>query len=614
MGLFSLPLALAATTAIPLLAAIYLLRSRYRRQPVSSLMFWTEHRWPQSGGHQLHRIQTPLLLLLELLALICLILAAAGPHWTVSNQRTPLIVILDDSYSMLAGGDDSPRHRALKHIKKAFIDKRQYDIRYVLAGGEPQLLGATYDISNPQNDLAEIWRCLSPQNNIDQALALAMQMIQSQGQVAVLTDHPPPKDFHSDQVRWWAFGKPTANVAIVNAARSEQDEKQRCLFEVANFSPRDQNTLLRITEVTSGRPVQSYRLTLAANQTQRLFADLPEGSGAIAASLQDDALPMDNRVLLLPPPKRPVQVDVQVQNERLRTILIEAIDATKLTQGTQRLPNPHLIITDRVINPSTPTKPPTSVTQSRRDLFDEPWTVHCVVDEKATPYLGPFVMDQTHPLTKGLSLEGTIWAAGPRDQMLGQPVITAGQIPLITDLGRRSGRRDIRLYYQPARSTFHTSANFPAFVWNLLQWRRESLPGFASANVRMGRSVSLALSSNETTVQVTAPDQTKTSLPVVNRTVTILSQQPGLYRIRTENQLYSFACNALSVTESNLTRCATTDQGRWVDQEIMRQEQQDFTWLIAAVALSVMCVHAMVLSTSQSERARELIADERANT
>src|SRR4051812_23213307 len=99
--LLTTPVALWGLLAIPALVAIYWLRNRFRRHPVSSLMLWIDPRQPRSGGTRLHRLQTPLLFLLELLALLLLVLAAAEPRVPLAQGSPPWVVVLDDSYSML---------------------------------------------------------------------------------------------------------------------------------------------------------------------------------------------------------------------------------------------------------------------------------------------------------------------------------------------------------------------------------------------------------------------------------------------------------------------------------------------------------------------------------
>jgi hypothetical protein len=119
--IFTLPWMLLGLTALPVVAAVYWFRNRSRPAVVSSLAFWTDPRTPRQGGRILHRLQTPLSLLLELLAIAALVLAAAGPALVRHDIVRPLVVVLDDSYSMLAkrtektekiGKAESSRQRA----------------------------------------------------------------------------------------------------------------------------------------------------------------------------------------------------------------------------------------------------------------------------------------------------------------------------------------------------------------------------------------------------------------------------------------------------------------------------------------------------------------------
>jgi len=96
------PLAMIALASLPALAAIYILRNRFRRKNVSSLVLWQFHVQSKSGGAKVNRLQLPLLFFLELLALILLVTAATGPRWKLPQSARPLIVVLDDSFSMRA--------------------------------------------------------------------------------------------------------------------------------------------------------------------------------------------------------------------------------------------------------------------------------------------------------------------------------------------------------------------------------------------------------------------------------------------------------------------------------------------------------------------------------
>src|SRR5271170_7449537 len=116
LPLLTYPLALVGLVAVPTLIGIYLLRNRFRRQEVSSLMLWVDARAARDGGTRLRRLQTPLLFLLELLALLLLVFSASDPQMRLTQGTRPLVVVLDDSFSMLAGGEKSPRDLSLKAL------------------------------------------------------------------------------------------------------------------------------------------------------------------------------------------------------------------------------------------------------------------------------------------------------------------------------------------------------------------------------------------------------------------------------------------------------------------------------------------------------------------
>ena len=100
MPFLTYPLALMAAAALPALAAIYILRNRYRRREVSSLMLWEFAVLSREGGAKVNKLQLPLVFFLELLALALLVTAATGPRWQLPAHARPLVVILDDSASM----------------------------------------------------------------------------------------------------------------------------------------------------------------------------------------------------------------------------------------------------------------------------------------------------------------------------------------------------------------------------------------------------------------------------------------------------------------------------------------------------------------------------------
>jgi len=97
---FTFPWALGFLAATTLVALFYFLRMRFRRQPVSSTFLWSRLVEVNEGGARL-RWRSVWLLLLQLLAVVALVLAVAGPQVAITTPVTAgTLYLLDTSASM----------------------------------------------------------------------------------------------------------------------------------------------------------------------------------------------------------------------------------------------------------------------------------------------------------------------------------------------------------------------------------------------------------------------------------------------------------------------------------------------------------------------------------
>ena len=564
---------------MPALAAIYLLRNRSRRQSVSSLMLWADLTRPRQGGRKLQRMQLPLLLLLELLAVAALIAAAADPHIRRSGARLSVVVVLDDSFSMQAGGEASPKQAALSALRRRFRGE-SFTMRLVLAGPDPTVLGEPVGSLREAEKLLERWRCQSPAADLSRAVTLARGIGGATSKILVLTDHPPADDLLGDQVVWQATGRARANQAIVSAMRSEQTAGQRCLLQVGNFADEASHPLLTVHVAATGQTLAQRELSLAAMETTTVFVDLPADVGEIIATLGGDALPLDSEVTLLPAAARTVRVRMVVADEKLRDAIRRGLDATglaKLTSG--RAP---LLITDR--QPSA--------------TADDVWTLRFVVDDTPPAYTGPFLTDNAHRLCEGLDLAGVIWAAGNEPPLPGRAVIAAGDVVLLTDSQGPGRRRLLRCRLQPNRSTLQESVNWVALLWNLLDERGESLPGVATTNARLGESVRINVPYEIETVDVRSPDGAMTRRDCYDGVVYVPADLCGRYIVQAGETAFTFAVNAVQIGESDLTGADSDTWGEWVTAgDVTRQYESVAMWPML-LALGLLALHLALIGRS----------------
>ncbi|HEY7314754.1 MAG TPA: BatA domain-containing protein [Gemmataceae bacterium] len=582
---FTYPLAFWGFLALPILIAIYWLRTRHRRYPVSSLMLWLDPNESQQGGTRLDRLRTPLLFFLELLALTLFVLAAADPHLPLRQSVRPLIVVLDDSFSMQAGGEQSPRNQAVRALAEELKRRPRPSVRFLLAGENTQALSETAHTTPEALDRLRDWRCRASSAQLEEALAFASELGGELPLLLVLSDRAPPHELHKGRVQWWAFGQPRPNLALINAVRTPHDGGERCLLEIANYSEEARESVLVVETGEPPAELQRSNLRLDPHQTRRVILQLREQTALLRARLEDDDLAIDNQVSLLPVAARPVRTDVRMEDKTLRDSIDKALRATGHALPDDK--EPDLVFTDQ--------------TEPLEDAGDA-WVVHVLAEKNAVSYAGPFVFDRNHPLTEGLSLQGVVWGAGKSREVSGSPVLLAGDVPLLTDSETVAGGHALRLRLRPDLSTLPEAPAWPVLVWNLLRWRAEQKPGLKRENLRLGEQAVLSFATPHERVTVVRPDGTRQTLPVQDRRLIVRGDEAGVWSVEADDESASFAVNALSAEESDLTGCVSGRWGDWLDETSLRLEYQSIAWLLLLLVLAIATLHLLLVARSSGKK------------
>lgn len=572
MPIFTIPIAFLAIAAIPVLAAIYWLRNRARDREVSSLFLWMDERQKWDGGRKVERLRTPLSFFLELLAILLLILAAAGPMMRASDRGQSLIVVLDDSFSMQAGNPQSPYQQARRAIEGELRNNSYDRVRFVLAGETPQLLGEMAPETNTPADLLANWHCNHSRADMDEAIAFAFEIGGSRARILAVSDHAPAEPPADGRMQWWSFGSSSQNFAFINALRNRQDTKDRVLLEIANLSDRAGQTNLTI----GAGPPQT--ISLGPRESKQFRLALDANAPALRASLGPDVLDVDNQIILFPEPRKEVATDVRIDDGRIRTLFERALES--LPEAKIGAPNPNLVLTDQA---------------ARAAGEKTAWTLQILSEASASSFLGPFVLDRSHPLTDGLQLGGVIWGGGQSQALAGAPVILAGNIPLLTDL-ERAGRHELQLRFRPDLSTVQQTPVFPILLANLIEWRKQALPGLRESNLRMGAQASLALPVDRNTVTITDPAGARREAKAEENEVLISADLRGAYEISDGEKKYEFAVNAIDAAESDLSRASTGQWGNWARSTEFEWEYSNIAWIFLLLALLVLVIHGWALA------------------
>ena len=107
--------------AIPIIA-LYILKLRRRREPVSTLMFWEELFRERQTTSLFQRLKHLLSLLLQLLFLALLVLAIARPQFAfITKSARQLVLIIDQSASMNAIEEETDGRTRLASAKESAL-------------------------------------------------------------------------------------------------------------------------------------------------------------------------------------------------------------------------------------------------------------------------------------------------------------------------------------------------------------------------------------------------------------------------------------------------------------------------------------------------------------
>lgn len=181
-----------SVVALPIIA-LYILKVRLRRVPVSTNLFWKqiyEEKPPRSIWQHFRHLVS---LLLQLLMLLLLMLAVADPYfsWQLLQARR-IVLIIDNSASMRAADVSPSRLEAAKREALNIVNGLRFrdQAAVVLAGETPEvLMGMTGHVPTLRDVISKVAPSDLP-TELNSAIALGKQLVgdQAHGQVVVLSD------------------------------------------------------------------------------------------------------------------------------------------------------------------------------------------------------------------------------------------------------------------------------------------------------------------------------------------------------------------------------------------------------------------------------------------
>jgi hypothetical protein len=308
---------------------LYLLKVTRRRRTVSTIFFWQRVVEEQPHHALFHRLRNFLSLLLNLLILLCLILAAAQLRWPgfSSVERNTFLII--DNRARMQARDVAGRTRLDVAKKLARQILRRTSARnptgLIILEEKPETEVA---LTDDAEELQRALNALQPTDTagkLDDALQLAERILASRpGRILLLSDEPARKPMNAIEFKQFGLTNEFLdNVAILGMEARllpENPETAEVFVKAANFSQSVKNVKVELTvdetlfdlKAIDLSPGESRAIIFSGISGLKRYAN---ARGLIVARIEDqDALSTDNQAYALLPERKPILVLLVTRN------------------------------------------------------------------------------------------------------------------------------------------------------------------------------------------------------------------------------------------------------------------------------------------------------------
>ena len=335
-----------------------------------------------------------------------------------------------------------------------------------------------------------------------------------------------------------------------------------------------------------------------------LTLPLPAALPAVRVFLSGDALMRDNDVILAEPRPRIVGVDNRLREGRGRQALIKALDALS---GVTRAESAHLLFADAsaVDGPQPP-----GVWRAGFGRAPAAW----LAAGDAKDFIGPFVLEKRHPLLQGVTLGGVVWSGAlPLAAGAVRPLASAGDQALIGMAAAGNTRTDPAILFNLDldRTNLIRTPDWPILISNLVEMRRQSLPGPERWNYRIGEWVRVRLGRDPKGPLRFRCGAVERTLPA-GRQVEFIAPSPGglLQILEGDQVLFELGVNFLDESESDLRRQSTAEAGGLMQAAGLRAESGPASdppfWVLLTIGGAALVANWCLLSPGLSRRSHRV--------
>lgn len=570
---FLAPAAAWFAATIPVIVIFYLLKRRRVTLRVPSTVLWQRYLAETQANAPFQKLRRNWLLLLQILVLICVVLALLRPylpgHQTPSSLR---VVILDASASMQStdvapSRFEAARLEALKWVEGLKAGQLMVvlqagprtDIRQS-ATSDRLALGRALEACAVTDGPSRLGDALKMSESLVRDVADAEIHLFSDGAVGSLEEFENrnlPLVYHR-------FGERANNVAITSleVRANPENPAQRAVFaSLANLSPAPVSTLVEL--LFDGQAIDARPLQLPPHESEAVVFvvnQLHDGVFTLRHDAKDD-LPADNQASVVSQLPTPVKVLLVTRGNRfLEKALRAAGNVGVVVAGN--LPDESgpwdFVVLDDVAPARWPEGNVLAVHTAPTNWFEftAPLRNPPIVDWKSAHPLLRFVSLDNLAVSEALGVKPPPWGTVIADSQRG-PLIVAGEF------GRQ---RVVWIGFDLLASTWPLRLSFPMFMANAVDWLNPATARAAQLNLRAGDPLRFELPPNAGPVSVRRPGaewQPLLTAAGAREAVFGGTDRQGVYGLRWGTNETSFAVRALDPVESDSTPRAEIKVGRY---------------------------------------------------
>lgn len=557
---FANPWGLLALLAIPAIIVIHMYHRRFPPLVVAGLHLWSTETVQHLAGRKRERLPVSASLLLELLAALLLALVLSRPHFGYGSDTIHLVAVLDNSASMMAtteSGGRSFRDSAIAELeRRANSLPRGSVFTLILSGSRPTMLAGPAVPWNQARERLTVWKPTDVRHSFEPAWDLGLQLVEKNGQLLFVTDDVPDDEetgnrLFPDQMECVSVGRRLENLAIDSARWSFDSASGRGTVFVRVMNHGRRPAKFEVRGRKGEQIVFQKALSLPEQQATAFEAEVAGGLGMLSVEIvaADDALAADNQVELVEPHVRTITYSIDLPAGESPRLLRKVLDVLPDVQSGS-VESANLLFAPGGVLPES--------NASRWWLGIGPLSREEDAIEQARDVTGPYLLDKRHPLLEGLVLGGVVWGGVQPVSFDVVPLISSGKSML---LSRLAGSRTVAylLNIDLARSNLGESPDWPIFLANLVELRRDNLPGLQRWNYRLGEEVRFRLFEGDVD-----PAEGSGELSIVHdgksrplaRTALVELSPPeaaGIYEVKTGAETFGrFAVNFFDAEESDL--------------------------------------------------------------